>query len=177
VTASGSHNRVSWWQTITFKVMGGTALLMIAITGALAGFSIREQQRLEVEQVEESVSLVADAALHSFSVSPRIASASSTHYAELEATVGDLAPVRNLRVVSVEGLITFSRQADEVGTPFQPAVQRPCAGCHARALPETDTAEFSAPDGTPSITAWSRFRTRRNATAVTDRNSRRSARC
>ena len=135
------------WRSVTVKMMIGTALLLVPTLLASVWFSMAEHVKLEEEQVSEDVSQVAFAIEQSFEVIPR--GSATAHQAQLQRAVGALALVDSVRVVNINGRISFSLDPEEGGEQFNRLDREPCSGCHMNELDPSDgSAVFDMPDGT-----------------------------
>ena len=119
---------------MTVKMMIGTALLLVPTLLASVWFSMAEHVKLEEEQVSEDVSQVAFAIEQSFEVIPR--GSATAHQAQLQRAVGALALVDSVRVVNINGRISFSLDPEEVGEQFNRLDREPCSdSCSAGSSP------------------------------------------
>lgn len=134
------------WGSVTVKMMLGTAVLLIPTLLASVWFSMAEHFELEEEQVANDVAQIAFAIEQSFEVIPR--GSETAHQAQLHRAVGALELVENVRVVNINGQISFSLDAEELGEQFNRLDREPCSGCHLSELePQTGAAVFDMPNG------------------------------
>ena len=103
---------------------------MLLIPTMLLAFWIgmRRHARLEEHQMAEDVQIVADAVRRSFEIiTPN---STPVHRQHVINTVGELELIDNVRVVAINGSISFSLSPDEVGQHWDRSSHDPCRGCH-----------------------------------------------
>ena len=124
--------------------MAGTVLLLVPTMLLAFWIGMKRHSRLEEHQIAEDVQIVADAVRRSFEIITP--GSTPTHRPHIVRTVGELALIENVRVVAVDGSISFSLSSDEIGQHWDRSRHEPCSGCHqaggiAEELDSSDTSD------------------------------------
>lgn len=138
---------MTWWRSISFRMVLGTAVLLLVVLGAVYGWRYRVVVAERFRELEDDATLTAKVILRSFETAEP--GGSSAHTDTLARNLIDLPDIHNIQVVAATGNVAYSHHAEEIGRRFDPTRDAPCSDCHTREGVTTNRREYLGRQGQP----------------------------